>query len=516
MHRALRLIAVAIAALPLTAQVGNEVIFAGSSSAGSTDPHHFVWSGTGATSGASSSFTDNVTDAVWNDNGRNLYVAQGLQYRVARAAWDGGAATWSTLWAAPGSCYGLGLDRFRQRLWVLTGASGSTRELHCLDVDPGSAGYGTVITQTATLGGAARERWELSPSGNLAAVPYAFIGSGLFEIVDTDPGNATYLQTIVSTFVPGNPGGFLIAADVAISIDDQYAYLLYTGVSGTTVVGGMAVLHIPSQTWLDFDTAPGPQDFVLVPAVPNVMDLALDRTFAVISGQGGGGWAGRIDFDYINPENTAFTEFLAGQGLLPNCNAASLSPQWDRVAVSATPTNQSSPSQVVVIDVNTGALLQNVTITPAWNVYTTAWQDGSPIASYEAFGTGCGGTLGVPTIAAAGASRPALGSTFTVSADNLPIDLAIMTTGFSNTNAGGVPLPRDLGAFGMPGCWQLADPVAVQFLFGASNQASWSWDIPVAEVWFGTPIYQQVFALDPGYNQVGLTASAGRAGVLGY
>lgn len=504
--------AASVAAVTVLAQAGNEVVFVGTSLAGSTDPHHFVESGTGSSSGGSTSFTDNVTDAVWNDTGRNLYVASSLQSRVSRGEWDGASATWSTLYNAPGSCYGLGLDAQRERLWVLTSGS-----LHCIDVDVDGPGYGTLITQSAPLSGT-RERWELSPPGNLAAVPSAFIASGLFEIVDTDPNSPTFTQVVVSTVVPGL-SGFMIASDVAISVDEQFAYLVYTGVSGSSVVGGLAVLHIPSVTWLDFDNAQiGTQPLVINQAVPNRMDLALDMTFAVVSGQGGGGWAIRIDFDYNNPPNTAITEFLAGQGLLPNCNAASLSPDFQRLAVTATPVNQSSPSNLVIIDVNTGALLQNVTLTPAWNAYTTAWQDGSPTATYEQYGSGCPGTLGVPELDATAGSRPALGTTFSATISNLPIDLAIMATGFSNTLNSGTsqPLPFDLGGVGMPGCFQIADPVAIQFLIGSSGSADWSWDIPSSEVWFGLPFYQQAYVLDAPANTLGLTVSNGGAGVLGF
>ncbi|MCR9246974.1 MAG: hypothetical protein NXI31_18220 [bacterium] len=510
--------AVALTAAVALAQPGNEIIFVGTSTSGSTDAHHFVESGTGNSTGANSSFTDNVTGAVWADSGRNLYVGQGLQNRVARGSWDGTGVTWSTLWSAPGACYGVEHDPIRRRLWTLTGSSGANRELHCIDADPSSANYGTVIDQTNVLGTTSRERWSISPLGNLAAVPAAFIGSGLFEIVDLEPTSPNYLQVVVSTFVPGL-SGLLIASDLAISFDEQYAYLLYTGLSGSVVVGGLAVLHIPTVTWLDFDAGlPGPQPLAFTNPVPNRMDLSFDSSFAVVSGQGGAGWLVRVDFDYQNPANTTTTEFLAGQGVLPNCNAVSLSPDDQRIAVSATPVNLSSPSALVVVDANTGTLLQNVTLNPAWNVYTTAWQDRSPIATYESFGSGCVGSLGIPELAAQPGSRPALGSTFQATVSNLPSNVAIMTTGFSNTwnSSTATPLPLPLDTFGMAGCTQLADPVAVQFLFGAGGNASWSWTLPTSEVWFGAPFYQQAFVLDSAANQLGLTATNGGAGVLGY
>jgi hypothetical protein len=512
-HLALQVASLVITALPLAAQAGNEIVFVGTSVGGNADPHYFVASGTGAIANSGGNVsTDNVTDAVWADTGRNLYVSQSIQPRVSRAQWNGTTPAWSTFYAAPGACYGLGHDRGRQRLWVLTGPSGSTRELHCLDADPNSAGYGTLITQTTVLGTASRERWELSPSGNLAAVPHVFLQGGLFQIVDTDPASATFLQIVVSTTVPNATGGFSFATDCAISIDDQYAYLLYTGL-GTS---GLAVMHIPTATWLDFDSAtPGQQDFVITLAVPNLMALSIDRSFAVVSGQGGGGWLMRIDFDYTTPANTTTTQYLQGQNLLPNCNGVSLSEDNTRVAVTATPTNLATPSYLVILDALTGAQLQYVTLPAAWNVYTTAWQDASPVASYVPFGAGCAGTLGVPSLHAAAGSRPALGSPFAVEVHNLPVNLAILTVGFSNTASGAIPLPLPLGSFGMPGCSLLADPLATVFLVGAAQSATWNWNVPNGAGFFGLQFYNQAFVLDGPANAAGLTASNGGAGWIG-
>ena len=107
-----------------------EVVFVGTSVGGSTDPHFFVDSATGAIPHAGGvPETDNVTDAVWLDQGANLYCAKSLGSNVTRAQWNGTSAQWSTFFAAPGACYGLGADVARRRLWVLTGSSGSTREV---------------------------------------------------------------------------------------------------------------------------------------------------------------------------------------------------------------------------------------------------------------------------------------------------------------------------------------------------------------------------------------------------
>jgi hypothetical protein len=235
----------------------------------------------------------------------------------------------------------------------------------------------------------------------------------------------------------------------------------------------------------------------------------------VVSGQGGGGWAIRIAFDYTNPANTVSSQYLQGLNLLPNCNAASLSEDNARVALTATPVNLATPSYLVILDALSGVQLQYVTLPAAWNVYTTAWQDASPLAGYTPFGAGCPGSLGVPNLHAVPGSRPALGSMFALAIDNLPVNLAILTVGFSNTSSGAIPLPLDLGSLGMPGCFLLADPLATVFLVGAGQSATWNWNVPSSPVFFALRFYNQAFVLDGPANAAGLVASNGGAGFLG-
>ncbi|HEX5051984.1 MAG TPA: hypothetical protein VFZ65_09445 [Planctomycetota bacterium] len=509
--------AVACLSASLLAQAGNEIVFVATSTSGSTDSHFFVASGTGAVpSSGGNNFTDNVSDAVWADTGRNLYVSQASPVqaynRVSLAQWDGANPTWSTFYQAPGACYELGLDRWRNRLYVLTGATGSTRELHCLDADPNSPSYGQLIVQSTTLSGVSRERWDLSPSGNLAVVPHAFINSGLLQIVDTDPASASYLQIVVSVSVPGAAAsGFAFTSDCKVSIDDEYAYLLYSGIGASA----LAVLHIPTQTWLDFGAGAGQQDLVLSLPVANRMALSLDRSFAILSGQGGTGWAMRVDFDYVTAANTVTTQYT---GLtVPNCDGVSLSPDQTRAAVTSTAVFLSAPSNLVIFDVQSGAVLQSVVLNGAWNVYTTAWQDASPTATFTPYGSGCAGTLGTPTLAAQAGSRPALGTTFTAVAGNLPFGVGALGLGLSQAfTTGGLPLSFDLGVVGMTGCNLLADPLVLAVLVGAGNSADWSWSLPSTRSLFGQSFFAQAFSLDPGANAFGFTASNGGAGWIGF
>jgi hypothetical protein len=495
----------------LAAQAGNEVIFVGTSTSGSTDNSAFVASGTGAVlwSGPSS-FTDNCTDAVWADTGRNLYIGQSLMNRVSRASWDGVAPTFSSFYTAPGACYGLGMDPFRKRLWVLTGSTGSNRELHCVDADIDSPLYGTQITQTNVLAGASRERWALSWSGNLAVVPHVFINSGLFQVVDTNPASPTFLQVIVSTPIPGAQAmGFSFVADCRVSLDDLFVYVLYTGLGAQA----LAVYDLSTSSWLDFVAGPGQQDLAIPQAVPNTMALAMDRSFAVLSCQGGGGFAVRVNFDYTTPANTTIVPYA---GLtIPNANAISLSPENARACVTSTPQQVAPPGTLVIFDVQTGGVIHSVALPNMWNIYTTAWQDASPTATYEPFGAGCQGALGIPTLAAAPGSRPALGSTFTAVAGNLPFGIAVLDVGLSNTQTGSVPLPLPLGVIGMPGCSLLVDPLVSFVLVGPGTSATWAFVVPNQQSLFAVQFFSQAFSLDPSANAFGFAASNGTTATLG-
>jgi hypothetical protein len=404
------------------------------------------------------------------------------------------------------------MDVSRKRLWVLTGSSGSNRELHCVDADPNSPGYGTLIAQTTSLSGASRERWALSWSGNLAVVPHVFINSGLFQVVDTNPASATFLQVIVSTIIPGAQAmGFSFVGDCKVSIDDLYVYVLYTGLGAQA----LAVYDLGASAWLDFDNAAGQQDLAIPQAVPNTMALSIDRTFAVLSCQGGGGAAIRVDFDYVTPTNTTITQYA---GLtVPNCDGISLSPEGARASVTSTPQQVAPPGTLVILDVQTGSVLHSVALGNMWNIYTTAWQDASPTATYGPFGAGCAGTLGVPSLVASPGSRPQLGATFTAILGNLPFGIAVLDVGLSNQLIGGtVPLPLPLASIGMPGCSLLVDPLVSLVLVGAGSSASWSLAVPNQQSLFGVQFFSQAFSLDPAANAFGFAASAGTTATVGY
>lgn len=130
-------------------------------------------------------------------------------------------------------------------------------------------------------------------------------------------------------------------------------------------------------------------------------------------------------------------------------------------------------------------------------------------ATYHTFGTGCAGTAGVPALAAAPGSLPIPGTTLSVQVTNLPIDLAIMATGFSNTlAAGSIPLPFSLAGAGFPGCDLLVDPVVNTFLVGSSGTATWTLALPANATFIGSQIYNQAISLDTGSPGLAFTNGA--------
>jgi PKD repeat protein len=123
-------------------------------------------------------------------------------------------------------------------------------------------------------------------------------------------------------------------------------------------------------------------------------------------------------------------------------------------------------------------------------------------AGYGFFAPGCAGSLGVSHQSS---NLPQMGGTLTVTLDSLPMSLAIMMTGFSNTFSPFGPLPLDLTTFGAPGCFGRVSPDTTALLLGAGNSASWSFAVPNA--FQGLILYSQALVLDPGFNGLGAVVS---------
>ena len=137
-------------------------------------------------------------------------------------------------------------------------------------------------------------------------------------------------------------------------------------------------------------------------------------------------------------------------------------------------------------------------------------------AAFAAFGQGCAGTAGVPTLAAAAGSLPWVGSRFDVDLTNLPpLSLGVLWLGGSNQRYLGLPLPLDLTGIGMVACPLLVGlDASVPFatLGGATTVGL---PIPNDPTLATYSIYLQASVLDPLANPLGITMSSGGVARLG-
>lgn len=136
-------------------------------------------------------------------------------------------------------------------------------------------------------------------------------------------------------------------------------------------------------------------------------------------------------------------------------------------------------------------------------------------AEYRAFGLGCPGSNGTPTVAGGGV-LPALGSVAIFNVTSLPnpsiADFALL--GFDLQSPA-----LDLGtALGRPanGCLVLVQPLATPLLATTAGAATFAVAVPNSGGLVGLSLLAQVVAFDPTANAVGLTASNGVRAVVGW
>jgi hypothetical protein len=150
-----------------------------------------------------------------------------------------------------------------------------------------------------------------------------------------------------------------------------------------------------------------------------------------------------------------------------------------------------------------------------FTAFGDTWEYG-PVqaASYQEFGTGCGGSAGVPRLQAL--TRPWLGDRFTLRADRLPPgNSALVWLGASRSQWGTVPLPLDLTAAGMPGCFLHVRPYLVLPLFNLGGTADAGVGVPNDPVLLGQQFYAQALAVDRPVNAFGATTSNGGEARIG-
>lgn len=140
------------------------------------------------------------------------------------------------------------------------------------------------------------------------------------------------------------------------------------------------------------------------------------------------------------------------------------------------------------------------------------WEFG---AQFQPFGQGCAGSAGVPTLVGGELAR--LGSTATATLGNLPPNspFAFVAVGLSRAQWSLGSLPMLLTSLGMPNCrtYTSADLLAV--VPANAGTATWSWNVPAAGRFLGTPFHLQGVSWDPGWNALGLTMSNAATLVVG-
>ncbi len=139
-------------------------------------------------------------------------------------------------------------------------------------------------------------------------------------------------------------------------------------------------------------------------------------------------------------------------------------------------------------------------------------QDAFP-ATYTNIGPGCPNPLGTSQLLAA--AMPRIGQTMIVNITNVPAQLGLMITGTSGSSSTLGPLPLDLTAVGMPGCFLRASLDLTDALFTFGQTASWSFNIPNQGGLLGLNFFHQAFVFSPGLNPFGGAMSSGAQWQIG-
>lgn len=130
--------------------------------------------------------------------------------------------------------------------------------------------------------------------------------------------------------------------------------------------------------------------------------------------------------------------------------------------------------------------------------YATSQSTGA--GGYGYIGSGCVGSLGVPTNVAT--IQPILGGTAQISVENLPLAIGLMTLGTVRSAP-----PIDLIVIGMPGCLLHHSADVQQTILGTGTSATFDFPIPNNVSFIGVQVYTQVASLDIGLNALGFALS---------
>lgn len=118
-------------------------------------------------------------------------------------------------------------------------------------------------------------------------------------------------------------------------------------------------------------------------------------------------------------------------------------------------------------------------------------------ASAVSFGTGCAGSLGVPTLSPLPWAGPWLGGRFEVDIVNRPPGLGVFAWGFSDQNWQGLLLPATLGFLGSPACSLFVSPDVSEILLSGVNRYT-SFVLPNSPLALGMTLHGQAGIFDLG------------------
>lgn len=139
--------------------------------------------------------------------------------------------------------------------------------------------------------------------------------------------------------------------------------------------------------------------------------------------------------------------------------------------------------------------------------------DDTPPASWNPFGTGCPGTLGVTSLVPN--SAPAIGTVSTLGASPVPL-LSVWVFGLSDQSTGGLPLPASLAPIGAPGCTLYVSLDALVTVAPASLVSQFALPIPAQPTLVGGEVFVQVASYEPTVNPLGLVTSNALEGTIGW
>jgi hypothetical protein len=136
------------------------------------------------------------------------------------------------------------------------------------------------------------------------------------------------------------------------------------------------------------------------------------------------------------------------------------------------------------------------------------------IGMTQAFGQGCSGSNGVPTLGFD--TIPVIGGWTGVTLTGAPANtLATLVWGTSDRWWLGVPLPIDLTPSGAPGCSLYVSQDLLTNHSTGSGSISVRIDVPRDGALIGVPGFYQWLVADPGVNQLNLTTSNGGKAITG-